>query len=276
MTTDAQKPHAIEPFSDQQASNDVPVTDLTHDKDLYVVYPIHIEQFMERFQLRALEMSNLLGFPSVQEWYKVHKNPHERIRNTNVCNLLRAYTEHPEWLKSTQFSFAKVTERIQKVLASHGYEKQHEVDYFICQVFDKSQSVLGNWVTGTTAPDQASQRVSELIMELNDDDLFEFISDARLATIPQVLGRDVTVYHTKSGERRYSAQGTDDLYTLAEIARASPLPGARRSAKDYPPALSEPRTTVIEGSATQETHETEVAKKHTKGLPWIQSAASKT
>lgn len=204
-------------------------------KDLYAVYPVHIRRFLSRFGVTTLEMTEMLGLPSVQEWYRIKKNDNERVRNTVVCSLLRAYTEHPEWLLANQPTFREIAIRMYWLLRDHGYRRRKQIVYAICQVFDKSQHILRSWYTGEAKADQASTRMIEMMMRLDNDSLFDLISDARLSAISQVHGKDVSVYRLPSGEKRYSLSGDDTLYTLDEIAHKGPLPGSRRTNKDYVP-----------------------------------------
>jgi len=50
-------------------------------KDLYAVYPVHIRRFLSRFGVTTLEMTEMLGLPSVQEWYRIKKT------TTSVCAI---------------------------------------------------------------------------------------------------------------------------------------------------------------------------------------------
>lgn len=205
----------------------------THIKDLYAVYPVHIRRFISRFGVTTLEMTELLGLPSVQEWYRLKKHENARVRNTVVCSLLRAYTENPEWLLANRLNFKDVANRLYWLLRERGYNRRLQIIYAISQAFDKSQHILRKWYTGESDPDQASQRMIEVMMRLENDELFEFFSDARLSAISQVHGREVSIYQLESGELRYLLQGDETLYTLNEVAHKGPLPGSRRTNKDY-------------------------------------------
>lgn len=241
-----------------------------HVKDLYAVYPVHIRRFISRFGLTTLEMTEILGLPSVQEWYRLKKHEHERVRNTVVCSLLRAYTEHPDWLLANRITFKDVANRLYWVLRENGARRRTQIVYAVCQLFDKSQHVLKNWFTGVKEPDQASQRMIEVIMKLDNKELYDFICDSRLSAITQVYGKDIAVVVDQTGAKMYSIQGEDELYTLEEIAHKSPLPGSRRTHKDYAENSSPAHTGSAENEG-QSSKLPETIKKSTKmleNLPW--------
>lgn len=244
-----------------------------HLRELFAVYPIHIKRFLSRFGVTTLEMTELLGLPSVQEWYRIKKNENERVRNTVVCSLLRAYTENPQWLLSRKLEFKDVAVRLYWVLRNEGYRRRQSIIYAICQTFDKSQHVLRTWYTGESTPDQASTRLIELMMQLDDKDLYELVCDARLSAIAQVMGKDVSVYVLPDGERRYVINGDGTLYTLEEVAHKAPLPGSRRTNKDYaeggkPKYMNEIKADIGDNDAHESVRKASGMRHH---LPWIQN-----
>lgn len=245
---------------------------LSFEKGLYVVYPEHIQHFMKRFNLSALEMCNILGFPSVQEWYRLQKKPDERVKNVCISNLLRYYNEHPEELKGHKLDFSVVIDRIKTVMASRGAPPT-EIQFALEQIFDKSEYVLHSWVRGSADPEQAALRVSRLIMKMSDEDLVLFLNDCRLGALPQVSGQDVRVYRTNdtlAADRRYSIQDDDqDTHpeTISVVARRAPTPGRRRAAKDYPPAKKAPAS--IPHAEPQPADELEqIGMQQAKKSPW--------
>lgn len=196
-------------------------------KDLYAVYPVHIELFRGRFNLKVTEMTALLGITSPQDWHKMKSTPGERVKNPVTCALLRAYNENPEWL-SEMGAFRRALKRLYRMLRKReGYTSASAI-YAITQLYDKSESVLRKWYKGASRPTLAALQLSEIVNQLGYRDLQAFVRDARLSTIPQVEGKEVKVFLGPNDEELYKVEGNDAVYTFEEVLKFCAVPGARR------------------------------------------------
>lgn len=200
---------------------------LRHEKDLYAVYPIHIENFRGRFNLKVTEMTALLGITSPQDWHKMKAAPGERVKNPVTCALLRAYSENPDWL-SEMGSFRRATKKLYRMFRkTEGYSSASAI-FGICQIYDKSENVLRKWYKGASRPTLAALKLTDIVNQLSGKALQDFVSDARLSTIPQVNGQDVKVLRDQEGLRWYRVADDEGLYTFEEIVKRCAVPGARR------------------------------------------------
>lgn len=227
-------------------SADKDIVGLRPVKELYAVYPVHIELFRGRFNLKVTEMTALLGITSPQDWHKMKATPGERVKNPVTCALLRAYSDNPEWLNEMGL-FRRALKRLYRMFRKReGYTSASAI-YAITQLYDKSESVLRKWYKGASRPTLAALQLSEVVNQLAMRDLQVFVRDARLSTIPQVEGKDIKVFMGADSQLLYQIEGDDHLYTFEEVVKFCAVPGARRprqAAADHEPKGDLPETTL--------------------------------
>lgn len=197
--------------------------------NVFVIYPRHLEWLMQEHKLNVSEICVALGLPSMQEWYKICRNPEQPVRNLRVVQNARLYLRTPSLLPS---SYTPLQELIERTHVMFGDDLlTHRL---LEALFHKQWGTIEGWLSDDeTSIDLSARRLTRLLMDLDDNDFQTAILDAAVSTRAQVKAEEIEVMEINGTAERLYVSPVFGKMTIRQALEIIPTPGRRIAKTDY-------------------------------------------
>lgn len=219
--------------------------------NVFVVYPRHLEWLMQDHKLNVSEICVALGLPSMQEWYKICREPDQPVRNPRIVQNARLYLRNPSLLPSSYTPLQELIDRTYTLFDDSTLARE-----LLEALFHKHWGAIEGWLhDDELSIDLSARRLARLLMRLDDDEFRSVILDAAVSTRTQVKAEEIEVRQDNDNSERLYVSPVYGRMTIREALKMIPTPGRRIPSGEY----------VVPTAGTNTTHfRSQVAEARTR------------